>query len=370
MRIAPLVALCIGARVLTAQSAADSTARTDDQGGGSSTLVPLPVLFYQPETGTGFGAIVSYYFRLGDATVRRTTRTSYVSLMAIRTVKRQTVLWLQGDVFPAGARYRVSGDGGYSRFPTKYWGLGNEASSNAEEDYTPDTIELNLEALARLSRTWYAGPSLTMRHRRLVAVDSVGTLMARSGPHASTARVIGIGGILARDSRDNTVFPRAGGFDQLRVAGFHSAIGSQFDYWSVTADARRYVSVAPGHVVALRALAIAGSGERPFDLLPQLGGDVLLRGYFEGRFRDRQLVAGQVEYRSPVLWRLGAVGFVSAGQVQPGLDDFRLDAFKTTVGAGLRLQLSRREGLNIRADYGWGVDVGEGGFYLAIGEAF
>jgi hypothetical protein len=36
----------------------------------------------------------------------------------------------------------------------------------------------------------------------------------------------------------------------------------------------------------------------------------------------------------------------------------------------LRFLLAPREGVNIRADYGWGFGVGAGGFYLAIGEAF
>jgi hypothetical protein len=36
----------------------------------------------------------------------------------------------------------------------------------------------------------------------------------------------------------------------------------------------------------------------------------------------------------------------------------------------LRFKLAEDEGLNLRADYGWGFDVSEGGFYLSLGEAF
>lgn len=371
MKMAPLLALCMTARLLAAQAAEpDSLIPPNAEAGGGGTLVPLPVLFYQPETGTGFGAIASYYFRLGDASARGETRTSYVSLMAIRTVKEQTILWLQGDVFPAGGRYRMTGEGGYSRFPTKYWGIGNETPAAAEEDYTPDTFKLTMDVQRRLSSNWYAGPTMAVTHRRLVETAPGGVLESASGLHAASLRVVGVGGVLAHDSRDNTVFPRAGGFDQVRFVAFPGALGSEFEYATLTGDVRRYVSPAPGHVVAVRALVMATVGDLPFDLLPKVGGDVLLRGYYDGRFRDGQLVALQGEYRSPALWRFGVVGFVAAGQVRPAFDDFRLDAFKTTVGAGLRMQLSRREGLNIRADYGWGLDVHEGGFYLAIGEAF
>jgi len=110
--------------------------------------------------------------------------------------------------------------------------------------------------------------------------------------------------------------------------------------------------------------------EQPFDLMPQLGGDVLLRGYFAGRYRDRQLLALQGEYRTPVWWRLGLVGFAGIGQVADNWGALGLGHFHPSAGVGARFQLSRTEGLNIRADYGWGFDAGTTGFYLSVGEAF
>ncbi len=139
-------------------------------------------------------------------------------------------------------------------------------------------------------------------------------------------------------------------------------------FGAYTVDLRRYFPVARTHVVALQALGIATSGEPPFDLYPQLGGESLLRGYFQGRYRDRSLLALQGEYRLPLFWRLGAAGFVGAGQVAPRIGDFGLDRFWVSGGAGLRFLLARREGLNIRADFAFGED--SSGFYLSIGEAF
>jgi outer membrane translocation and assembly module TamA len=112
------------------------------------------------------------------------------------------------------------------------------------------------------------------------------------------------------------------------------------------------------------------SGDPPFDLLPQLGGDVLLRGYFQGRFRDKDLLAFQAEYRAPVWWKLGAAAFVSAGQVAPELSGLRIDAFHPAAGFGLRFLIQEEEGVQIRADFAWGFDVESSGFYINIGEAF
>jgi outer membrane translocation and assembly module TamA len=130
------------------------------------------------------------------------------------------------------------------------------------------------------------------------------------------------------------------------------------------------VAVFKSHVLALRALGNGIGGDPPFDILPQLGGDALLRGYYQGRFRDRDLLAFQAEYRAPVWWKLGAVAFASAGQVAPDLGGLRVDAFHPAAGFGFRFLIQEAEGVRIRADFAWGFDVESSGFYINIGEAF
>jgi outer membrane protein assembly factor BamA len=189
-------------------------------------------------------------------------------------------------------------------------------------------------------------------------------------PGAENGSIIGLGVVLTRDTRNNIVFPRRGGLHRLSATLYDELLGSDFDFGLYELDLRGYFPVFSSHVVALRAVGRASSGSPPFDLQPQLGGDVLLRGYFQGRFRDRHLMAFQGEYRAPLVWRIGVASFVAAGQVAGALGDFGFDRFKLSAGGGLRFQLSEQEGLNIRADYGWGFDVGSGGFYLSLGEAF
>ncbi|MCR5887400.1 hypothetical protein LRS06_06320 [Hymenobacter sp. J193] len=95
----------------------------------------------------------------------------------------------------------------------------------------------------------------------------------------------------------------------------------------------------------------------------------MMRGIYEGRFRDRQLLAAQVELRQQLFWRLRGVVFGSAGQVQPQVTDFRPGEFNLAGGAGLRIDVNRQDRLSIRIDYG----VGSGqssGLYFAFNEAF
>ena len=183
-------------------------------------------------------------------------------------------------------------------------------------------------------------------------------------------RIIGAGLLVTRDTRNNAVYPSAGSYHQLRVTLYDGLFQSNYGFGSYSLDLRTYMAPVQRHVLAIRAVGQSTSGTASFDVLPQLGGDALLRGYFQGRFRDRHLLAGQLEYRAPVWWRLGVVGFVSGGQVASAFDGFTWGGFKASAGGGLRFLLDPQSGLNIRADYGWAFDIGTGGFYLNVGEAF
>ena len=56
-------------------------------------------------------------------------------------------------------------------------------------------------------------------------------------------------------------------------------------------------------------------GQSPFYLLPALGSDEMMRGYYNGRYRDRNFIAGQTELRYRLSDRIGIVGFLGTGEV-------------------------------------------------------
>jgi outer membrane translocation and assembly module TamA len=93
-----------------------------------------------------------------------------------------------------------------------------------------------------------------------------------------------------------------------------------------------------------------------------------MRGYYEGRFRDKSMITVQGEYRVPLWSRFSLATFAGAGQVAEGPDAFALRDFKYSFGGGVRFALSRQEGINVRCDVGLGEETS--GVYLTIGEAF
>jgi outer membrane protein assembly factor BamA len=248
------------------------------------------------------------------------------------------------------------------------WGIGNETADSLKEDYVPGVVRVNAEFQRRIAPGWYLGGGVELAHRKLLETDSAGLLAAAELPGTEDGLALSAGLVLTWDTRDNTVYPRSGWYHQVQASVSDPVFGSDHEFTRHSVDARFYFSVATGQVLALRGLGVASTGTQPFDLLPRLGGERLVRGYYEGRYRDRNMVAVQAEYRTHLWWRIGAIGFVSAGRVSRDLRDLDLTGFKPAAGFGLRFLIAPDEGLNLRADFGLG--RGSSGFYLGMGEVF
>jgi len=94
-----------------------------------------------------------------------------------------------------------------------------------------------------------------------------------------------------------------------------------------------------------------------------------MRGYREGRYVERNMMAGQVEYRKTFKdSRFGMVAFVGTGDVFNKIDQLKVKNLRPNFGVGLRFLLDKEENLNIRADWGFGDNSNN--LYLNIAEAF
>ncbi|RZK21908.1 MAG: hypothetical protein EOO63_18625 [Hymenobacter sp.] len=92
-----------------------------------------------------------------------------------------------------------------------------------------------------------------------------------------------------------------------------------------------------------------------------------MRGIYEQRYRNRQMVTAQAELRQHLFWRIDGAAFLGVGQVGYNLNDYTFGGLHTAGGLGARFNLIRRDRVNLRFDYAFGKDPG---FYFAIGEAF
>jgi outer membrane protein assembly factor BamA len=291
-------------------------------------------------------------------------------------LKRQAFVNSRSEIWSKANTWHYSGEMSYRNFPFYFYGIGARTATKDQELLTEQYVSLRLSVERQVAGAYYLGLRLGF-DKYWYKDESPG------GLYKNDPAVIGKnGGVLASvelvqvyDSRNNTVYPTKGAFIQLST-GYAPGIGRKENYKGglFTADFRKFKSFSPALVVGLKG-SYQGypSGNVPFYLLPQLGNDQLMRGYYAGRFRDRELLAFQTELRYRFISQLGVVGFLGAGMVY-GQERASLNGLKPSYGIGLRYFIDTKQGLSIRLHYGVGQKLpGEkrqSGFYFSLGESF
>ena len=102
-------------------------------------------------------------------------------------------------------------------------------------------------------------------------------------------------------------------------------------------------------------------------LMAELGGTSSMRGYYEGRYRDKHSLEATVELRQHVWKRNGIVVWAGAGTVFPKFSALRSRQILPNAGVGYRWEFKKN--VNVRLDYGFGKS-GQSGFLFNINEAF
>ncbi|WP_236612938.1 BamA/TamA family outer membrane protein [Cesiribacter andamanensis] len=359
-----LLTLNLSARGQGPAAPADTSAQQAQKG----SWIVLPVVYYSPETRFGFGALGMHLFKFRGAD--SLTRTSNVQAYALYTLNKQLLISPKYTLFTNGERYMLSGNLAYFKFPQLYYGIGNDLPQENEELVDYSYFRAENKFLKKLTPSIFGGIQWNLYSMFGVDSDPEGVLAQTQPLGWRGYRTSGLGLVVAYDTRDIVVNPTAGAFLELTSTHNSKALGSQFVYSRYSLDARKYVRLnKKGHILALQAIGQFTRGSVPFMEVPALGNEIIMRGYYEGRYRDKQYVAAQAEYRLPLFWRIGAVGFAGLGDVAPSLGDFTLASLKPSYGLGARFMVNKAERVNIRVDYGWGKG-GSSGFYLEITEAF
>ena len=151
------------------------------------------------------------------------------------------------------------------------------------------------------------------------------------------------------------------GIEVEATTGIYSQIGGdKFGFWKGSFDLKYFINLFYNRVLMLR---IAGemresvsNREIPFYYLSELGRNGTIRGFERGRFRDRDMVLGSLEYRYPIwLHGIDALLFIDAGKVAPDVfNDNSGNKFNVSYGTGIRFW--SREGLVSKLAIGWSDD--------------
>lgn len=332
--------------------------------GGRVSIVPFAVPAYQPETDWMIGGAAAVVHRPPESSGLLDSQ--LLLLTAAASARGQFTVGLQPDVYLLEDRLNLWATVNAARFPDHFYGLGIHAPGDPE-DYTPISFEVEASPKWRLARGLYLGPSVRYQHMRIVDTPPTGMLREGTVQGASGGTTVQLCLTGFWDTRDSRLNPAAGTLVRFNLRSARPGWGSSFAFDELRFDARRYFTLPWGtrHILAVQGVVDLRRGDPPFYDMGRLGGSEIGRGYFEGRFRERQYLAAQVEYRTPLFWRLGGVVFGSVGTVAHDLDG--IDAVKPAGGAGLRFSPVKDIPVNLRVDFAYGEDLG---MYLNLGEAF
>jgi outer membrane protein assembly factor BamA len=331
-----------------------------------SSLIVLPLAFYTPETRFGGGVGGLYAFRFGNEPEE--SRPSQVELGLAYTQNEQILLYLPFFIYSDNERWFYSGELGYYRYVYQYFGIGNETPQEGEI-YQANYPRVRLNVQRRLGSSVYVGLRYWFDDYRISEKEDLGLLATTEVTGSNGGIVSGLGAIADWDTRDEVFFPTKGRWYKFVTFFNRKQFGSDFNFARFSFDGSEYIPIGKKNVLALNGFVDFLSGDVPFQQLALIGGPRKMRGYFEGRFRDKNLWMFQAEYRWPIKGIFGMTFFANAASVAPDLNTLLSEQVHFAGGLGLRIRLSKEDKVNLRVDLGIN-EEGQVFPYFTVGEAF
>jgi hypothetical protein len=116
----------------------------------------LPLIYYQPETSLGaVGQVV--LVRTASSGSATEERHDTLSGSVTATLRRQYAFGLSGMKFWNQDHDRLKVDVGIQRFPSTFWGLGNDTPTGAADHYTPLSVGVQPNYSHRVVERIYVG---------------------------------------------------------------------------------------------------------------------------------------------------------------------------------------------------------------------
>ena len=250
-----------------------------------------------------------------------------------------------------------------------YYGIGPDIASEELGIANANFILIRERLLRNIKGHWYLGLEVDYEGLSKVNFDWLennqpsGYILGEDG-----YRNLGLGLGLIYDTRHNVLNVRNGFLSEIGYLLYEPMWGSTNRISTLFIDNRAYFKVKKRNVLAFQMIGQFSQGEVPFNQLSMIGGEMMMRGYYLGKYRDKNMFGIQSEHRwLPFKFskRIGAAVFAGVGSVSPNLN---FDKFLWSAGGGLRVLLFPKRDIFTRLDVGFNPDGY--GIYLFIGEAF
>lgn len=275
------------------------------------------------------------------------------------------MLGVRGNHIAPKGRYRIDYHLYFYSFPADFWGIGYEMGDNDanKSDMKRWQAQAEVSFLFRVADNFYIGPMASYDY---VIGKHIERPELLQGMDQHTWNV-GAGVSLVYDNRDNLTNPHRGiylNINQMLRPGF---MGNDYAFSTTAFRFDAYQRLGKGTVLAEDIRANLNFGNPSWGMMAELGGTHSMRGYYEGRYRDKHSLEATVELRQHVWKRNGIVVWVGAGTIFPKFSALRSKQILPNAGVGYRWEFKKN--VNVRLDYGFGKS-GQSGFLFNINEAF
>jgi len=344
---------------------------------GKLHITALPVVGYTLQT--GFAGVISSNFAFYSSDQRQANISSILTSITYSQY-RQIIFPIQMDIWTKDNKYNIVTDWRYLKYPSLTYGLGGNTSPDSGYNIDYAYLRLHQAILRKITSDLYLGLGYDLDY--LWDIEEIdppagkATDFQRYGFH-KTELASGVSLHFLFDSRRNQINPDGGSYASVSYRPNFTILGSDANWQSLILDLRKYIRW-PGSTHNVLALwsynwLTTGGGNPPYLLLPSTGWDAYSntgRGYIQGRYRSRNMLYLETEYRFRILSNglLGGVVFGNAGSMSE-MGSGRFEYVTPGGGAGIRISLNKFSRTNLCIDYGWGTH-GSGGFFVNLGEVF
>ena len=342
---------------------------SDTTSPGKPSFRVYPTLAYSPETSFEFGFSSLFLFQAKNDTLNRL---SEVNAFTFITLEGQYGIWLDNAIYGDHDNWFVLGRTRYQRFPLLYYGIGPETDGEEPALIDANYVLLRQRVLRKIVPNLFLGPEVDYQLLYNTKFNQPENHDVYEPPTGSEgAHNLGLGAALVYDNRHNVLNVRKGLFGEISFLKYSPSIASDYNFYGFNLDLRSSHPTNSRNVLAWQVLGNFYSGDVPFNQLALMGGEMIMRGYYSGRYRDKNMIAAQAEHRwLPFKFskRFGGAVFAAAAVVAPRINEFSWKHIRPSGGVGLRYLLFPKKDIYLRLDVGF---TKEGpGFYLFTGEAF
>jgi len=344
---------------------------------GKLHISALPVAGYTLQT--GFAGVLSSNFAFYTSEHSQANLSTILTSITYSQYK-QIIFPIQADIWTKGNKYNIITDWRYLKYPSLTYGLGGNTSSDSGYNIDYGYLRLHQAILKTIARDLYLGLGYDLDYfwniKEIDPPTGKTTDFERYGLSPKEV-ASGISLHFLFDSRRNPINPEKGNYASITYRPNFTFLGSDNNWQSLVLDLRKYITF-PGNTHNVLAIwsydwFTVGGGKPPYLLLPSTGWDAYsntARGYIQGRFRSRNMLYLESEYRFGLTTNglLGGVVFANAQSFsEPNSGHYQY--INPGYGAGLRISLNKFSRTNLCIDYGWGIH-GSGGFFVNLGEVF